>query len=903
MGCWRSWTALLSGGLKTIFGSFALGLLSQAVLAANEGAPPQNVMRQTLTNGLQVIIVRNPLAPVVTTVVNYRVGSDETPAGFPGTAHAQEHMMFRGTPDLSAAQLANIAAAVGGEFNADTQQAVTQYFFTVPKQDLELALHLEAIRMRGILDTESLWSQERGAIEQEVAQDLSNPEYVFYMKMLAALFKGTPYEQDALGTRPSFDKTTGAALKKFYETWYLPNNAILIVVGDVETDAALQKIKSLFESIPAKSLPPRPKFEFGTVKPQTLKLDTDQPYGMAVFGFRFPGTDSGDYAASQVLADALSSQRGKLYDLVPQGKALSAEFAYEALPHAGLGYAAATFPAGADAAGLLKEMRQILEGELTNGVPSDLVDAAKRREVTTYELQKNSISGLAMLWSQAVAVEGRSSPDEDIEAIRRVTPADVNRVARSYLDFNHAITAILTPRPSGKVVSAKGFGGKESLAPAPTKGVQLPDWAKAQLQELEVPVSSLQPISNSLPNGIKLVVQPESISGTVSVYGQVKNNPDVETPEGKEGVDQLLEELFSYGSQSLNRLDFQKAVDQIGAIESAGSSFSLQVLTNDFERGVQLLADNELSPALPPEAFKTIQPQLAAAVAGRRLSPGYQEQRALKRGLFPKNDPAQREPTPESIKALNLSDVTNYYQHVFRPDLTTIVVIGNVSPEEAKAVIERYFGNWHGTGPKPETLFPPVPNNKPATIRVPDSSRVQDNVTLAETLALVRTNADFYALELGDHVLGGGFYATRLYRDLRENSGLVYHVSASLEAGQTRSVYRVNYACDPVNVFKARSLVVTNLEAMRAAEVSPEELHQAKALLLRQIPLSESSVERIAQGWLYRSLHDLPLDEPTLAAHHYLQLTAPEVQAAWSKWLRPEDLVQVTLGPSSLLKK
>jgi zinc protease len=175
------------------------------------------VVRATLNNGLRVVIVKNTLAPVATIIVNYLGGSNEAPPGLPGMAHAQEHMMFRGSPGLAANQLANITAAMGGRFNADTQQTITQYLFTVPVDDLEVALHLEAIRMRGVLDRETFWSQERGAIEQEVAQDLSNPQYIFFTQLLAAMFKGTPYAHDALGTKASFDQTTGAMLKQFHE--------------------------------------------------------------------------------------------------------------------------------------------------------------------------------------------------------------------------------------------------------------------------------------------------------------------------------------------------------------------------------------------------------------------------------------------------------------------------------------------------------------------------------------------------------------------------------------------------------------------------------------------------------------------------------------------------------------
>jgi zinc protease len=886
---------LQRGGLLAVF-LLLFGLTSRqaAIAASGDGS----VLRATLTNGMRVIIVPNHLAPVVTTMINYRVGSDETPPGFPGTAHALEHMMFRGSPGLTAGQLADLSAALGGDSNADTQQSVTQYFFTVPAQDLATALHIEAIRMQGLLETTNLWDQERGAIEQEVAQDLSNPEYVFYTKLLQALFKGTPYEHDALGTRPSFENTTTEMLRSFHRTWYVPNNAILIIVGDVQPQKVLEEVKQLFDEIPARQLPPRPEFHLSPVQPETLKLDTDLPYAMAVLAFRFPGSDSPDYAAAQILADVLGSQRAELYGLVPEGKALAASFDYETLTQAGIGYASAEFPAGGEATALLQQMRTILANAVKNGVDEDLVDASKRREIASVELQRNSIMGLADVWSQAVAIEGRQSPDEDVEAIRHVTVADVNRVAKKYLELDHAMTAILTPQPSGKAIAAKGFGGAESFTPTHTENATLPEWAEKAATRLDVPHSTLNPEVMILPNGLKLIFQPESVSDTVSVYGRVKNNPKTEEPAGKEGVGMVLGELFSYGTKSLDRLAFQKALDDIAAIESAGTSFSLQVLPDHFERGVQLLADNLLAPALPEAAFKTMQPQLAAAVAGEMESPGYLAERALERGLFPPRDPVQRQATPETVKALSMADVREFYQKVFRPDLTTVVVIGKITPDEAKTVVSKYFGNWESAGPKPNTLFPSAPPNAPGTTAVPDASRVQDKVTLGQTLALVRTNAEYYALELGNHVLGGAFYATRLYRDLRENAGLVYFVSSDFQVGESRGVYLVNYACDPPNVGKARAIVVSNLEQMRNSDVSDRELRQAKVLLLREIPLSESSVGHIAAGWLNRSILGLPLDEPIQAARSYLKLNAADVRAAFTKWVRPRDLVQVTQGPN-----
>ena len=875
----------------------ASALIFSSHADTNQVSVGENILRATLTNGLQVVIVRNTIAPVVTTMVNYRVGSDETPAGFPGTAHATEHMMFRGSPGLSADQLAAISAAFGGDDNADTQQAVTQYFFTTPAENLEVALRIEATRMQDLLPDESLWMKERGAIEQEVAQDLSNPTYLFYMQLLQAMFKGSPYEHDALGTRPSFEKTSGADLRKFHNDWYTPNNAILVVVGNVEPQTVLEQVKKTFGGIPAKNLPARPEYNFSPVAPTTLKLDTDLPYGMAAITFRFPGTENPDFAAAQILSDVLSSQRGNLYGLVPAGNALFAQFSYDCLPKAGIGYAIAGFPAGGDSTNLLNQVKAILLAEITNGVSAELVEAAKRREIISAELQKNSVAGLASAWSQAVAVEGRNSPDDDINLFRAVTVADVNRVAKTYLDFDHAFSAILTPTPSDKPISSKSFGGGESLVSTKNENVKLPSWAKKVADKLPIPTSALNPFVTNLPNGINLIVQPETVSDTISVFGRVKSNALVQTPAGQDGVSEALEQLFNYGSKSLDRLAFQKALDDIGANESAGANFSLQVLPENFARGVQLLADNQLSPALPEADFKIVQTQLAAQVAGELQSPDHIAGHALTSALFPKGDPSTRQTTPATVKSLTIDEIKNYYRNTFRPDMTTIVVIGKISPDEAVAVIEKNFGAWKADGEKPSTLFPPAPTNSVSVTHVPDASRVQDKVTLAQTLLLTRTNADYYALQLGNHVLGGGFYATRLYRDLREKAGLVYFVSSSFNIGLTRGVYQSSYACDPQNVTKARALILRDLKEMQTKKVTERELHQAKLMLLRDIPLAEASVDGIANGWLTRTALGLPLDEPVRAGKIYVQLSAKDVQKAFTKWLRPDGFVQVTQGP------
>ncbi len=848
---------------------------------------------------MRVVIIPNKLAPVATVEANFIVGGNETPDGFPGMAHAQEHMAFRGCSGMSADQTSAIYALLGGEDNADTQQNITQFFTTVPSADVDVALRAQAACLSGIDDAQTEWDEERGAIEQEVQRDLSNPTYKFIDRMNTAMFAGTPYAHDPLGTKASFDATTGEMLKDFYEKWYSPSNMILVVVGDVDAVRTLAEIKQLYSAVPKRAVPALPAIDLQPFKPDSFMIDSNLPYLLGFIAYRMPGTDSPDYAAAQILGDVLASERADLYGMVTAGKALAAEFGFvEAYRKASVGYGVVALPADADAAGAMTEMRQIIEGYATKGVPADLVDAAKRSEIAQAEFERNSIPGLADVWSSALAAEGRNSPEEDVDAIRKVTLADVNRVAKQYLLNTSTISAILKPAPNGEAVAAKGFGGAEEVTSAPTKPVVLPDWAAGPLNAIQVPTESLAVTDMKLPNGIRLIVRTDRTSPTVTLAGTIKHNGNLQTPPGQEGLGSVLGELYSYGTQTMDRLTFAKALDDIAANESAGYRLSLTVLKEYFSKGVQLLADNELHPALPEQAFEITRGQTAQFVAGNLQSPGYRTSRALSLALVPAGDPTLRETTPDTVSKLTLDEVKQFHDATVRPDLTTIVVIGDITPDEARTAIEKWFGDWKASGATPNTTLAAIPVNKASAANVPDNQAVQDTVTLAEQLNLNRFDPDYYPIELGNHVLGGGFYATRLYHDLRQVNGYVYTVDANLDASKTRASYLVQYGCDPQNVSKARAIIIRDLDQMRTQDVSDAELLQAKALMLRQIPLSTSSEDAVAEALLGRAEIGLPLDEPVLAAKKYMALTADDVKNAFAKEIDTGNLVQVVRGPA-----
>jgi zinc protease len=882
--------------IGTFFGAIALSFIAQALPA--RAASPE-VERATLSNGLRVIVVRDTLAPVVTAMMNYEVGSDEQ--WIPGLAHATEHMMFRGSATLSSSQLMESLAITGGDFDADTTSTVTQYFFTVPSAYLEIALRAERSRATGLLMSPDQWAQERGPITQEVQQDNSNAIYRLGVKMRDRLIGGAPYTKNTLGTVADFaNNVNSTQLLKFYHTWYHPNNAIYVIAGDVDPADTIAKVKAIFGDVPAAKLPAQPAVHLTALRGALYHDVSDLPITVVALGYRFPGYQNPDYAAGQILGDVLNNQRSEFGGLPFTGKALATGFIAQTFPKAAIGIAVGAVPVMTPPQTLERELRGILEAYQKTGVPPDLVEAAKLREISQLEFNANSIEGLAFEWSQAVAVQGLSSPDAMIEHYQRVTAADVDRVLRTYLDERRVVVAYAVPQNNG-VFSASGSGqlAKENNEIPPSKHEPLPPWAQNVLDNLQVPEQKLTPVDTTLSNGIRLIVVPEQISHTVVVAGRILNRPAVQEPPDQEGVADLTASLLPYGTATYDRVALQTQLDDVAADVDTGTDFGLSVLSSHFERGVQLLADQELHPAFNAGDFDTVRQQTASGLVGEMTSPGHLASVALNAALYPPGDPSQRFATPKSVQALTLDDVKAWYASAYRPDLTTIVVIGDTTPDAAKAIFEKYFGGWKANGPKPEIGWPPVPPNAPSQTNVPATGRVQSSVQLVETLGLVRGDPDWAQLQLANAVLTGGFYSSLLYHDLREVHGYVYQVDSYVSAGKhNRGTFGIEYGCDPQNVLLAEGQIKAVLEQLQREPIDADRLLRSKALLLGRVPIGQSSYGGVTSELLRYAGLGLPLNQSVIDARAELSATAQSVEAALAKYLRPNAFVRVVTGPA-----
>jgi len=604
------------------------------------------------------------------------------------------------------------------------------------------------------------------------------------------------------------------------------------------------------------------------------------------------------------LQAVLDSQRGPLRALGDSGQALEGEWvSLPYFPEGQLAFATAALPPGSDPNPMTGRLEAMLEGEARHGVPRELFEATKRRLIIDQEESRNSIESLASDWATTIALDREPAIAREQQLIANVTYADVNRVAAKYLDARHAIVGALTP----------SAGATQRAAPAPppqgapekpldTQSVTaLPAWGDELLRRTAVPESSLAPVRSVLPNGITLIVQPETISNSVFLYGRVRNVPELQEPPGQEGVTSILEGIFDYGSTTKDRLAFARAQDDLDASVEAGTGFGIQATPDSFERSVALLAESELHPRFDAPTFALAQHRALEALATSLNSSHTAALIRSSERLYPAGDPELRRPTSDGLSALTLGDVERHYATVMRPDLTTIVVIGNITPERARAIVERAFAAWRPAASSPPPLdLPEIPVNEAGDVRLTIPTFGQDSVPLEQNVAITRTSPQYYPLLLGNAILGGGSAGpeqSRLFRDLRQNAGLVYSIQSSLSASSTRAKFSVEYACQPQNEPRITARIGEEIDRLSKDPVGDFELTLTKSSVVRKTIIGDASVASIGGDLLRNASEGQPLDQNRIDARALIASDAPSIRDAFAAYIHPDRFVRVIEGP------
>jgi zinc protease len=541
-----------------------------------------------------------------------------------------------------------------------------------------------------------------------------------------------------------------------------------------------------------------------------------------------------------------------------------------------------------DQAALRRDLEAVFEHYARAGLTADEVQAARTLELVVYRLDEADPAGMAGLWRSQVGQYGFHTPDAYINLFAAVTPAEVDRVARTWF-VPHNMVSVETVFGAPKVVTPEVASQSREEAPP------LPDWAHAAATSTANGFRPPQPMQTTLPNGIRVIAIDRPSSGIVQVYGHVQVYPPLATAPGLEGVDQVLAALFPYGPSTMSPAAFARALDAIGGHESAGQGFQLAVLPGDLDRGLRLLAANEINPTFDAVAFERAQATARERTSAMVVSLAAAAFKWVMRHLYPPGDPSQRIPTPDSIAALTVDDVRAYFAAAFRPERTTIVISGDVTPRRAIDAVARAFGGWtSSTVPAAPLDFPSVSPNTARTSYLPTPDLPLQIGFMGQTLDVSPASADYESLTAGFYVLGGSH--GWLARDVVD-AGLGMQATLTAEIGRQRSDLIIAYACAPQNAGRVHSIILADISRLQQRPLSAAELAAVKAQLVRRQILEADEDETLAQSYFALVDNGLPLEELARRAERYAALTPADIQNAMVRHVRRNGFVDLIVGP------
>ncbi|MDP9018822.1 MAG: insulinase family protein [Candidatus Eremiobacteraeota bacterium] len=862
-------------------------------------APHQLSTFQTLSNGLRVLIVEDHLASVVETSMYYGFGAyDETP-GKTGLAHALEHMMFRGTPSLNGDGLTDAMGQLGAQLNAATFPDYTRFYFVVPAEKLDLALHIEADRMQNLTLSDADWQAERGAVLTEIIGNGGSTSGHLRDAMLRAVYgSGSRYALEVGGKPGDVASASVADLRTYYEQWYAPNNATLVVTGDIKPADALAAIKKYFGPIPRKQLPARVRPVPNLALNQSVAIHGDFALGYVMVAYPYVGDVGGiETDSASLLPSIINNTRSPFYKALVEGGYV---FGLTAFPdmslHNGLLYISMTVKPPHSPAEVAAVLKKTMAQFLVDGPSAELVAAAKHEVETQNTFARDSIPGLSYLTGYVVGYEMHDDVNHDVRAISRVTAADVTTAARRYLT-DPAVVGEVVPDGQGRPEPTPPPSAiNDNFSARKTTGaiVQAP-WVKQAVAGSLVATDHTRPVPFTLANGIRVFVQRVPLNPTVYISGSIKGSQKFDPP-GKEGAGSIMAALMGYGSAKYDFGARNALQDKLSANISLGQGFSAYGLSKDFGTLVDVVADAVRHPTFPDQFFDLTKSGYLAAIARRDHSPEYRAGRAVMEILAPSDDPTLRQATTQSIQTISKADVIAYHDAFIRPDLTTITVVGDVTVAQARDVLTRAFGDWSVTGPKPDGSLSPLPI-RAAKREVVLSTGTTVNVTLAQP-APRRSSADFYPFLVLNTILGsGGEMTSRLMQELRVQRGLVYGVSSDYIAYPDRGILEFHFSAVPSRVREAASLLKAEIVRARTVAPTADELSRAKKYIIGDTVISEDSLSGVASLINNIGTNDLPIDYYQTRGAIFNRVTADDVLRVAQEYLKPNNLAEVYEGP------
>ncbi len=879
--------------------ALALALLPAASSAQSSGAASidKSVYTTTLANGLEVIVVEDRGAPVVQVATWYRFGSLQETPGKTGLAHALEHMMFRGTSNVSAGGLLDTVARLGAEMNGQTNYDYTQFYFTVPADRLDVGLYLEADRMQHALLRQQDWNIEKGAVLSELDGDDSSPFFNLLSRVRLAAYPNDPHGRTPIGVRADVAGSTAKDIAKYYHEWYAPNNAALVIAGDVNHTAVFAKVKHYFGAIPAKKLPVRSTVSPHAASGQVVEAEFPFPFEVLALAYAVPGDTEKGEAAISTLSTLIENQRSPFYQaLVQTNIALAVEANSDTQLQGGLLDVFIVLNPGHTANEAQTVFQATMDNLIKNGVSPQLAHSATTMTLAERAFSGDSIEGLGDTAGYTYGIVGEKIGDED-RRIGALTPADLTATAAQYL-AKPTVIGHLRPNdaPSRGSSNKSDATITDNFSSREPSGPVIVPTAIAKIVDKPSTVrSKLAPVAFTLPNGLRVVIQEKHDRPTFLLKGIIKSNASFE-PSGQEGVARLASAVADYGSANYSFDDRHRTTDDLGAFVNTGASFGAQGMAPDFDAILKIIADGEMHPSFPDSWFQLERGQLANSLSSENDLASVLVERSYKNLLMSPNDPGLRFASKQSVAGLTRDDVVDYAKEYWRPDLTSIAIVGDVDPVKVHAAMLAAFGGWTNDGPRPDTTSMPYPaatggHNWIGT----DANQVA--VRLGQP-SLARNDPDYDTFQLMSQILGGaGAFESRLWQSLRQRRGLVYGVDTDTNASASRGDFRIELSAAPANVPRAIQIVRDEITRMQNEPVTATELLEAKTRLTSQALLAEASADGQAGELLDIASNGLPLDYYQTLQQRYAKITAADIERVAKTDIYADNFIEIFAGP------
>lgn len=864
---------------------------------ATAGIGDRGVYQTRLANGLQVIVVEDHVAPVIHTGVWYRFGSLYETPGKTGLAHGLEHMMFRGTPQISAGGLDDIVARLGAQMNGQTDYDYENFVFDMPSDRLSIALAIESDRMRRLALRTADWNIERRAVLNEIDGDESSPFFNLLSRVRAAAYPGLPAGRTPTGVRSDVASATVADLRTYYDEWFAPNNAALVVAGDVNHAAVFALAQRDFGRIAARKLPAHAFSHPVAATGKVVDAEFPFPFEVVDLAYAVPGdTEPGEPAIS-TLASLIPNQRGPFYQaLVETNVALAIEANADTQLRGGLMHVFIVLNPGHTGDEAQQIFQAVMNRALADGFDPDLVSAAKLQTLSERVYSADSIGGYGDLAGYTYGIVGERDRDEDAR-LAALTPRDLQTAAKTYLSTPNVV-GHLTPndKPSRSTSQKSDAAASDNFSGrVPNGPIVVPAAIRAQLRTPSTARSKLAPVLFTLPNGMRVIVQEKHDRPTVYIGGAIASSPAF-VPGGKEGIVRLADALADFGSRQYDFTQLRKATDDIGASVSLGQHFSAHGFSRNFETLLTILADGEEHPAFPDRWLALQRSQLSNSINTEQSISGVMVDRAYLSRLLSPQDPALRYPSQESVSGITRDDLLAYTKQYWRPDLTTIAIVGDVSAARVRSAVQSAFGSWTNQGATPSTKQQPLPAPHTGHAYVGTDAN-QVFIQLGQP-AVARSSHDYDTFSLLTEIVGGpGYFQSRLWQELRQKRGLVYSVSSQVKSDPSRGDFEIQLNASPQNVEPAISIVREQLERLRMQPVTQTELTEAKVRLVSEALLNEASANGQLEEVLEIAQNHLPLDYYATLSQRYAGITPADIQRVAKAYLQPDRLIEVFAGP------